>query len=207
MNRPMNRLIGRLHILLAMVGLVVLTACEETTGEVDHTYDRWQARNDSAFHSIYTHAQQQIEAGSSEWRIIKNYATTLAPSERNSIVVRIAHEGTGSGCPMYTDSARINYRGMLINGETFDHSGFYPDSASIFSPDFCRPTNFLVSNTVEGFTTALQHMHIGDQWRVYIPQQLGYGKQSQGKVRSYSTLVFDLQLLQYARTGNALPAW
>lgn len=194
-------------IAITALGLAAFSSCTETTEDVDHTYDRWQERNDSAFHAIYQHAQKAISEGSTEWKIYRSYATTLPANEHNSIVVHIAKQGTGSGCPMYTDSVRVNYQGCLFTGKTFDHSGFYNDSTSIFSPQLCKPASMLVSNTVEGFTTALQYMHIGDLWRVYIPYQLGYGASSTGSIRAYSMLRFDVQLRQYARKGEPLPAW
>ena len=50
---------------------------------------------------------------------------------------------------------------------------------------------------VDGFATALQHMRRGDHWMVYIPYQLGYGSQSQTGVPAYSTLIFDLRLVDF----------
>ncbi|MBO4730956.1 MAG: FKBP-type peptidyl-prolyl cis-trans isomerase, partial [Bacteroidaceae bacterium] len=54
---------------------------------------------------------------------------------------------------------------------------------------------------------AVQHMHIGDKWRIYIPQELGYKDANRTDVPAYSTLVFDVELVQYARAGTNLPAW
>ena len=66
----------------------------------------------------------------------------------------------------------------------------------------------LVSNLVDGYATALQHMHRGDYWRVYIPSDLGYGASGSGtSVPGYSTLIFDLLLVEYCSAGETLPAW
>lgn len=200
-----------------LIGLTLLCFAASCSNDEPTPAELWKARNEAAFHQVYTEAQAAIAAGSTQWRIIKNYATTLDATEKNCIVVRIDRQGTGSGCPLYTDSVRVNYQGRLIPtleqekqglpGTQFDHSGFYADSLSIFSLDYCVPTTFCVSNTVDGFTTALQHMHIGDQWRVYMPYQLGYNANATGQVPAYSLLQFDIQLLQFARKGNSLPAW
>lgn len=189
-----------------------LASCTEED-DSSTTYANWPARNTGAFHKILTQAKADIAAGDTKWRIIKSYATTNELCDTNCIVVRIDVEGTGAGCPLYTDSVRVNYQGRLINpddlteGKQFDHSGYYNDYASIFSPALCRPATFRVSNTVEGFTTALQHMHIGDRWHVYMPYQMGYGKKTTSSIPGGSLLVFDIELMQYARTGVALPEW
>ena len=64
----------------------------------------------------------------------------------------------------------------------------------MFNPDFSQPRAFAVSNLVEGYSTALMHMHVNDRWVVYIPQELGYGSAAATLLPSYSTLIFDLQL-------------
>lgn len=208
----MKRFFPIFMLLLAMTASLGFTACENDEGT--ESIDKgWQTRNTQAFREIYKQALQAEAAGDPNWRVIKNYGTTLPLCDTNCIVVRIDKAGTGSGCPLYTDSVRINYQGRLMptdeypDGKQFDHSGFYNDYESIFSPALCRPATFCVSNTVEGFTTALQHMHIGDVWHVYMPYQMGYKTSAFGKIPACSMLVFDIQLLQYARAGVQLPEW
>ena len=62
------------------------------------------------------------------------------------------------------------------------------------------PAEFEVSGVVDGWATALQHMHVGDRWEVWIPYQLGYGVtgSSGGSVTilPYSTLVFDMEVAE-----------
>jgi FKBP-type peptidyl-prolyl cis-trans isomerase FklB len=50
---------------------------------------------------------------------------------------------------------------------------------------------------VSGFTTALLNMHPGDYWRVTIPYQLGYGATASGSVPAYSTLIFEIKLVEF----------
>lgn len=89
----------------------------------------------------------------------------------------------------------------------FDHSGQSTIDSKIFDRTISVPSTFKVTDCVKGFATALQYMHIGDRWRIYIPQQLGYKKSQTKDVPAYSTLVFDVELVQYARAGNRFPAW
>ena len=49
----------------------------------------------------------------------------------------------------------------------------------------------------QGKTVFLQHMRRGDRWLVYIPYQLGYDSATNGAIPAYSTLIFDLALLDF----------
>lgn len=61
-----------------------------------------------------------------------------------------------------------------------------------------EPAELTVSDMVDGFATALQNMHPGDRWEIWIPQQMGYGsagRSASGSViiKPYTTLIFDLE--------------
>ena len=45
-------------------------------------------------------------------------------------------------------------------------------------------------------TTALQDMHVGDLWEVYIPWNLAYGSSASGSTPKYSDLIFELYLAE-----------
>ena len=45
---------------------------------------------------------------------------------------------------------------------------------------------------------ALQKMHVGDKWIIYIPYTMGYGNKSVDSIPAYSTLVFEVELLGVA---------
>ena len=68
-----------------------------------------------------------------------------------------------------------------------------------------KPRTFAVSGVVKGFATALQNMHIGDRWQVYIPHQLAYGS-SDTPGAAYSTLIFDITLVGYFRKTSTAAA-
>ena len=63
------------------------------------------------------------------------------------------------------------------------------------------------STAVKGFGTAMQNMHVGDRWRVYIPAELAYGSTSTSAIPAHSTLIFELELLAYYRKGTGVPSW
>ena len=53
------------------------------------------------------------------------------------------------------------------------------------------------NSLIDGFATALQQMRRGDRWMVYRPYQLGYGASGSGEIPGYSTLIFDLRLVDF----------
>ena len=194
-----------LALLLLPLGLA---SCSEQNAE-DDEFANWQSRNDTYFASIYRQAQEAIQRGDTSWKIIRTWSMDTTLASTNCIVARVVAKGTGSGCPLYTDSALVDYKGSLIPsasypaGYVFDQSWYGDD----YVESSARPAHLAVSGVVDGFATALQNMHIGDNWSVYIPYQLGYGSQAQinGALPAYSVLVFDLHLRGYYRAGTPMP--
>lgn len=200
-----KHLIIYLLALLMPVGL--LSSCSENDSDVEE-YPNWKATNDKFFNNLYTTAKADTAQGNQDWKIIRQWSLVesgaTAPSDY--IVVNVLEHGTGSGCPFYTDSVKVHYEGRLLPSTSYP-DGYVFDKS--FTGDFnlatALPTTFAVSGTVDGFTTALMNMHIGDRWKVYIPYQLGYGNVDNGSIPAYSTLVFDITLVSYYRAGVDVP--
>lgn len=93
----------------------------------------------------------------------------------------------GGNTPRLNSIVTVHYKGTLINGREFDNSWKrnYPEA-------------FRLNEVIEGWQIALQRMHVGDHWIVYIPYAMGYGTRSSGPIPAFSTLVFDVQLLGIA---------
>lgn len=215
----MKKIISLLLLFPAL--LAGLAACDEETGEVDE-YVNWKARNEQAFAEKLAEAKAAIAEAQSlygdqwedhcDWRLARTYTLPAdAPAgSGDTVVVRITERGAGSGCPLYTDSVKVNFLLRLLpteehpEGEIVSHSGYSSLPEEIFSDDFATPSKLLVSNTVEGFTTILMRMHIGDRWRVFIPWQLGYGSTAVQTIPAYSMLDYDMQLKAFSRKGSAL---
>lgn len=81
----------------------------------------------------------------------------------------------------------VHYRGTLINGREFDNS--YKRNC---------PEAFRLNQVIEGWQQALQQMHVGDKWIIYIPYTLGYGTRTSGPIPGFSTLIFEVELLGIA---------
>ena len=126
----------------------------------------------------------------------------LSYKDCDHIIVHVLEKGKGTTSPLYTDSVKVSYRGSLI--ETTDKDGnvnagyvFDKNFEGTYNKQTARLSTFAVSNVVDGFATALMHMHVGDHWMVYIPYQLGYGTTGNGSIPGYSMLRFELALDSY----------
>ena len=93
---------------------------------------------------------------------------------------------TGEGKqPKASDTVTTHYKGTLIDGREFDSS---------YKRD--KPASFPVKGVIKGWTEALQLMHVGDKWQLYIPSELAYGATKRSElIQANSTLVFELELL------------
>ena len=87
--------------------------------------------------------------------------------------------------PAADAKVKVHYHGTLIDGTVFDSS-----------VDRGEPITFGLNQVIKGWTEGVQLMPVGSKFRFYIPQELGYGAQSAGKIPPYSTLIFDVELLE-----------
>src|SRR5688572_14073677 len=94
---------------------------------------------------------------------------------------------TGKGkAPVATDKVTVHYTGKLVDGTVFDSS-----------VDRGEPATFGVNQVIPGWTEALQLMHEGDKWLIYIPSDLGYGAQGAGgQIPPHATLIFEVELIK-----------
>ncbi len=198
-------------VLLWVFAALAVTSCSEDD-DTEEEFPDWENTNTAYFNNLYNTVTALIANGDSSWKIIRSWSIPedniyFTASAEDNIVVEMLEEGSGEGCPLYTDNVWVHYRGRLLpsvsypSGYIFDQS-YYGD----FNEQTASPVCFLVSELVDGFATALQNMHIGDVWRVYIPYQLGYGTTSStSSVPGYSTLIFEIKLVAYARPDVELP--
>lgn len=195
-----------LALLMLMLAPLCFMACSESDDTVEEFPD-WKNRNETYFDNIYEKAKS-VEDGS--WKIIRNYTLedTIPVSSTDNIVVEVLEEGTGSGCPIFTDSVLVNYRGRLLPSTSYPDGYVFDQSyTGDFNPQTAMPSQLYVGSLIDGFATALQYMHIGDRWRVYIPYQMGYGTTATTSIPAYSTLIFDISLVAYYRAGVTSDPW
>lgn len=129
--------------------------------------------------------------------------TINSESGNGQIICKILKKGEGTETIYYTSKVNCYYKGcfvtnedgevvadrdsVLTQGEVFDsrlrENG---DDKVLFEVDD--------SGLRDGFATALQHMHEGDIWEVWVPYQLGYGISGSGSIKPYTTLVFQVEV-------------
>ena len=186
-----------------------LSSCSESDDTVEE-YPDWQNTNTTYWNNLYTTTQSKVNSGDATWKIIKNFSIedTLSSPNTDYIIVNVLTAGKGSGCPLYTDSVRVRYTGQLLPSTSYP-SGYVFDTTNKnnAADSISGVADLKVSGLTSGFATAVQHMHIGDVWEVYIPWTLGYGSEGSTSIPGYSVLKFRIQLVAYARAGASLPKW
>ena len=100
------------------------------------------------------------------------------------IYYKVLESGSGATTPNVRSIVSVHYKGSLINGRIFDNS--YERNC---------PEAFRLSDVIDGWQLALQRMHVGDKWIIYIPYTMGYGTRASGPIPAFSTLIFEVELL------------
>jgi FKBP-type peptidyl-prolyl cis-trans isomerase FklB len=99
---------------------------------------------------------------------------------------RVLQQGTG---PKPVDGQKVttHYKGTLLDGTVFDSS-----------IDRGQPATFGLNGVIRGWTEILKMMPVGSKYEVFIPFDLAYGERAMGKIQPYSTLIFEIELLEIA---------
>ena len=100
------------------------------------------------------------------------------------IYYKVLETGDGKVSPTVRSIVSVHYRGTLTDGKEFDNS--YKRNC---------PEAFRLCDVIDGWQIALQQMHVGDKWMIYIPSEMGYGSKASGPIPAYSTLIFEVELL------------
>ena len=100
------------------------------------------------------------------------------------IYYKVLETGEGKVSPTVRSIVSVHYRGTLTDGKEFDNS--YKRNC---------PEAFRLCDVIDGWQIALQQMHVGDKWTIYIPSEMGYGSKTSGPIPANSTLIFEVELL------------
>jgi len=95
--------------------------------------------------------------------------------------------GTGVK-PGPEDVVSVHYTGMLLDSTKFDSS-----------VDRGEPAQFTVNQVIRGWQEGIQLMPVGSKFKFYIPYELGYGENATGPIPPYSTLIFEVELLDIVK--------
>jgi len=96
---------------------------------------------------------------------------------------KVITEGKGPK-PVATDLVKVAYKGTTIDGEVFDQN---------------ESTQFYLNGVIKGWTEGMQLMPVGSKYIFYIPYDLAYGEQGNEKIHPFSTLIFEVELLDIVK--------
>ena len=108
---------------------------------------------------------------------------------------RVLKQGQPSGAsPVLGDKVVCHYKGTLLNGTEFDSSARSGKPAEFTLSD--GPTGLIA-----GWTEALQKMHVGDKWQLFVPPKLAYDMRPPrgAPIEPGSLLVFEIELLDVVK--------
>jgi FKBP-type peptidyl-prolyl cis-trans isomerase FklB len=108
---------------------------------------------------------------------------------------KIIEEGSGES-PKASDEVQVKYTGRLIDGTVFDSTDKRGGT----------PARFKVGQVIRGWTEGLQMMKKGAKWELYIPSELAYGDRATGTIPQNSTLIFDVELVDFTTGATPPPA-
>lgn len=181
----------KLLLLSFLVSIFVFISCDET-----ETFDDTRKLdNEAAFAKISTSP---------------DYKKIESKTGAGHIMYKVLKEGEKSDVnPLFTDQVRALYTGWYkfywIKDNQFREDEFIGDDGNTFKNKYIFdstanrgdvPSKFAVNRVVDGFSTALQHMHVGDKWEVWMPRNMGYGSTGNTGIPAYCTLVFEIELVE-----------
>ncbi len=190
------------YLLLLLLLSMGIVACDETdeTGE----FDNWVARNEAYIDSIAKVARTNADGS---WKSFLAYglADTIKWNNNYYVYCQVLESGDGDENPKFNDIVKVNYRGRLIPTMSYPDGYVFDESYSgELDPDVHVAVELSLAGCVRGWTTAMCEMVQGDVWRIFVPYELGYGKNGSGAIPGYSTLVFDINLVDFSNVGASV---
>jgi peptidylprolyl isomerase len=106
----------------------------------------------------------------------------------SGLMYEVVAKGSGNNKPHPGDTVSAHYTGMFLDGRKFDSS-----------VDRGEPIRFPVGagRVIKGWDEALLDMTKGEKRILIIPPQLAYGSRGRGPIPPNSTLVFEVELLDF----------
>lgn len=154
--------------------LMIATSCSDDDEET--VSKEWKEANRQAFYDITADKA--------------NYTELKSLNNGGSIYYKVLKKGEGTEPIYYNTQVAIYYTGTMINPSDYSKWVIF-DKQEFPEQD---PYVSSAGGFVDGFTTALQYMHVGDRWEIWIPYQLAYGVSGLKDIPGYTTLKFELEV-------------
>ena len=120
------------------------------------------------------------DAGLRYWNEIKREAIETESGLQYKALI------TGKGRkPKPKSKVKVHYRGLLLNGVTFDSS---------FSED--EPVSLSLKSVIKGWKEGIPLMPTGSVFVFLIPPELAYGTKGSGLIPPNATLIFEVELFK-----------
>ncbi len=118
------------------------------------------------------------QAGLKYWNDIDKEAIKT----ESGLQYKVLYAGTGRS-PKSNSKVKVHYRGLLLNGSTFDSS---------YTSD--EPAELSLKSVIKGWKEGLQLMRGGSVYVFLIPPELAYGEKGSGTIPPNATLIFEIEL-------------
>lgn len=126
--------------------------------------------------------QLNLVAGAQFFNALKKRPGIM--STETGLCYEILQPGTGS-MPTMADAVKINYTGMLLNGQIFDDSGRQGG-----------PVVLPLESAMLGWAEGIQKIGQGGKIKLYLPNELAFGDKPAGEIPPGSSLIFEIELLE-----------
>lgn len=128
-------------------------------------------------------AKQEYIIKNREWLQNKVNEPGVLPIDKGIYYKVLKRGRLDSPSPNRNSVVTVHYTGRTINGKQFDSSRGG------------APVAMRLRELIQGWIIALQQMHVGDKWEIYLPAEMGYGRLSQPGIPGGSTLIFEIELI------------
>jgi FKBP-type peptidyl-prolyl cis-trans isomerase FkpA/FKBP-type peptidyl-prolyl cis-trans isomerase FklB len=132
-------------------------------------------------------AQKNLAEG--EKFLAENAKKPNVKTTPSGVQYEVVKQGSGP-LPKPTDTVRVHYKGMLLDGKTFDSSY-----------DRGEPTNFELPQMILGWREGIALMPVGSKYKLWLPAKMAYGETGTpgGPIPPNSALAFEVELIDIVK--------
>lgn len=145
-------------------------------------------------------AKKQAEAANAQ-AALKEQEELAAYIQMNGITAEptqsglyhvVTQKGTGKAAEA-GKMVKVHYTGKFLNGQVFDSSVERGEPFEF---------NLGVGQVIRGWDEGIALMKVGEKATLIIPSSIAYGAQQNGPIPGFSTLVFDVELLEVTEAAE-----